>query len=587
MNRAGVALFAFLTVASTSLLAAPLPPLPMIKHHAPGRVLLKPADKRVNATPATQRAFVAQLAQRSGVALKFVRPMALGWLYLDVEAMTDEAATVTLAKRLSAVPGVAAATVDVVQWQRRLPDDPLLSLMWHVDAMNLPAAWDVSTGTGSTRVAVVDSGVVAHEDLDGALTGGLDFIDDPSISNDGDGRDNDPFDDCSSDTGLHGTHVSGTIGARGNNGIGVVGANWVTPIIPVRALGVGAVGLSSDIGEGAFWAAGGDVPGVTSLTSSTRARVINLSLGGASGDACNAFYIDIFSSIAASGAIAVAAAGNEGGPVESPGNCPGVVAVAASNIDNELTNYSSFGAEVAIVAPGGQMDVDIGEGIISTLHESLSSFQDGSPYGFLEGTSMATPSVSGVVALMLDVDASLQVDDVISILQQTGNACGRCGNKVALDAGAALALVAGGGGGGGGGGGACDNSCQFANDGECDDGRAAAATALCAADTDCNDCEGGGVVGGGGGGGGGGNDDDEVTFPPLCTEETNSCQYAFDSECDEGGSVCADGTDSADCGDCYDDGSVGPPPLCGSHAGAPAAALGVTLLMLRRRRSAR
>ena len=586
-------------------------------------MLVKP--QRAFVSDVDRADFVAHLNAATGAHLALSRPLALGWLLLIDNGVDDDDGTAALVDGVRKVDGVAKASVDRVAHLSRLPSDPFLDFMWHVEAMRLPAAWDVTVGSPSVRVGVVDSGIVGHEDIDDNFGFGIDFISDAAVSNDGDGRDSNAFDDAGGDTDFHGTHVAGTVAADGDNDIGVVGGSWRATLEVVRALGVGGSGFASDIGEGAFWLGGGEVPGVDALASNQRVQVVNLSLGSESTE-CDAFYEDIFQSLDDAGVVVVVAAGNSAGPVESPANCPSALAVAATGPDDSLASYSCFGTEIDIVAPGGDQVNALEDGVLSS--SGLSDFDNGAPYAFLQGTSMATPNISGVVALLKSLDSSLTRAEVAAILQQTGRGCGGCGGKFLVDAGAAVAFVADGG--------SvdvpsCDNTCQFADDGECDDGRPGAVSAACGSGTDCNDCGGGGggpacnddnngcqfanddvcdedngvgacpdgsdgadcgacVVDNGGGGGddnGNGNGNDDGL--PTCTESDNSC-YPFDGACDEEGSdaVCDAGTDAFDCGRCDDvnqlKDSLGP-SLCGQGALPLTSALSALLWTRRRRRA--
>ena len=489
---------------SSSTAAAPIADYRQLKTVLPGRFVVKAKDASVWASAAKQEALAEALSGRHKVRFTVVRQVALGWLYLDVADLVDEAETMALAERLAMDEALEKAATDGLVRAQRLPSDPLLSFMWHLDTMRLPQAWDTTIGTGNTRMGVVDSGLIAHEDLS-AENVGVDFVSDVGAANDGDGRDGNPTDACPEDSGFHGTHVAGTMAAQGDNGVGIVGANWRGKLVAVRALGCGG-GSAVDTSEAALWLAGETIPGFQTIPANLRAKVINMSLGGGGGAPCDAFRADVYADLDRRGAIVVAAAGNAGGAVETPANCGGVLAVAASNIDNQLADYSCFGPEVDIVAPGGEVVTSDAEGILSTLTTDLSDFTDSSPYGFLQGTSMATPNVAGVISLLLDLDGSLTRAEVEAVLKQTGRPCSGCGSKVLIDAAAAVAMVASGqsidvGP-------SCVNTCQFANDGECDDGRPGAISSVCDAGSDCNDCD-----GGGGGGGGGGS----------CT---NTCQFA-------------------------------------------------------------
>lgn len=183
----------------------------------------------------------------------------------------------------------------------RIPNDyyySYYSYQWHYKGpsdgefagLNLPKAWDITTGNASTVVAVIDTGILSHEDLSSSrILQGYDMISDSVTARDGDGRDSDPTDEgdwneageCdgseAEDSSWHGLHVTGTIAAATNNGVGMAGVNWSNKILPVRVLGK-CGGDESDIIDAIEWASGGSVSGVAS--NSNPAKVINMSLGG-------------------------------------------------------------------------------------------------------------------------------------------------------------------------------------------------------------------------------------------------------------------------------------------------------------------
>jgi serine protease len=210
--------------------------------------------------------------------------------------------------------------------------------------------------------------------------------------------------------GAHGVHVAGTIGAVGNDHIGVTGVNWQVRIRPVRALGVGGFGEFYDIAQGILYAAGlpADDGHGGSAQTSPGAKIINLSLGGPDTD--TTLHSAIISA-ANTGALIVAAAGNAGTAAPHyPAGYPEVLAVAAVGPDGAPAAYSSFGPYVAVRAPGGNFDLgDATDGVVSSMWDFAVNQPE---YAFAEGTSMASPHVAGVAALLLAQTPSLSASDL-------------------------------------------------------------------------------------------------------------------------------------------------------------------------------
>jgi subtilisin family serine protease len=317
------------------------------------------------------------------------------------------------------------------------PDDPAYPVQtWHYDMIDLPQAWDITTGSASVLVAVVDDGVrFDHPDLTANLTDdGWDFV--PSLTldlcaggtfdnaGDGDGYDTDPTTpsdyewdgeaECGTplDLGSHGTHVAGTIGAVGNEAFGVSGVNWTVRIRPVRVIGVAGMADAYDVAQGILYAAGlpadNGAGGVVQAPSA--ARVINLSLGGPGGttDLQNAVL-----SAGNAGALLVASAGNTPSSIPNyPAAYAQTISVSAVGPDTLLASYSSYGATIDIAAPGGDFqdaaDLDhpivASFGVLSDLWDFSQSTWE---MGFAHGTSAAAPHVAGVAALLLAHDNSL------------------------------------------------------------------------------------------------------------------------------------------------------------------------------------
>ena len=365
------------------------------------------------------------------------------------------------------VGGIQARTID--QWYLKAPSSTPGQV---VSSINAPAAWDKTTGASSVIVAVLDTGVrMDHPDLAGQFVAGYDMIGYGSpgttataIANDGDGADADPSDPgdwvsqaditggklgsgCDStdigNSSWHGTRVSGLIGAVSNNGTGMAGVGWGLKLIPIRVLGK-CGGYDSDIIAGMKWAAGIAVPGLP--TNANKAKVLNLSLGGSG--ACGttgtgALYRDAISQVNTAGATIVIAAGNsEGQAVGLPGNCPGVVTVAALRHVGTKVGFSSLGTEVTIAAPGGNC-INTGTGqpclypMISTTNSGATSpvAADAAYTGSAAsvGTSFSAPIVSGIVGLMASVRPGLTSTEATQILKSTARPFPTTGGGSAAD----------------------------------------------------------------------------------------------------------------------------------------------------------
>ncbi|GAA1765513.1 S8 family serine peptidase [Kocuria aegyptia] len=353
-----------------------------------------------------------------------------------------------LTSALEEDPAVEYAEPDHLASIAGVPDDPYYrTSQWNLQptaaGLDLPSAWDRATGSGQT-VAVVDTGITPHPDLDANVLPGHDFVSlhaggvQPGHSRDGDGWDPDPRDEgdyagpgecgpgsAARSSSWHGTHTAGIAAARGNNATGVAGVAHGAKLLPVRALGACGDGYVSDIAVAIAWAAGDDIDAVP--LNPHPATVVNLSLGFLSGT-CPAVLQEAVDRALSRGASVVVAAGNHDrdARMESPANCRGVITVAATTAHGARAEYSNWG-RVTLAAPGG----DPSRQVLSTANAG-STRPGGGSYSYKYGTSMASPTVAGVVALVRETDPSLSPAQVREVLIATarplpGPCPGGCG----------------------------------------------------------------------------------------------------------------------------------------------------------------
>jgi serine protease len=322
--------------------------------------------------------------------------------------------TIVAAKALRRRANIAAADLNYLHRPMRVPNDDYYNLQWHYPLINLPQAWEVTTGHPDVVVAVIDTGVrLDHPDLQGQLVPGYDFISNKTSAGDGGGIDPDPDDPGDLMNGgtssFHGTHVAGTVAAASNNGAGVAGVAWQARVMPVRVLGrLG--GTSMDLIQAIRFSAG--LSSDSGTVPNPPADVINMSLGG--GGFSQAMQ-DTITAARNAGTIIIAAAGNSASSVsEYPASYDGVVSVAAVDPLKQRSSYSNFGPNVDVAAPGGEMSADrngdgYADGVLSTLVDDSTNPAQFT-YAFYQGTSMATPHVAGVAALMKAVNPTLDPD---------------------------------------------------------------------------------------------------------------------------------------------------------------------------------
>ena len=319
--------------------------------------------------------------------------------------------TIAAIKMIRKRADVLYAEPNYIHQPQLTPDDTFYPLQWHYPLINLPEAWDITTGSADVTIAIIDTGVVLdHPDLFGQLTAGYDFISNPDTALDGDGIDNNPDDPGSNGANqpstFHGTHVAGTVAANSNNNLGVAGIAWQSAIMPLRVLGKGG-GTSYDIRQAMRFAAGLDNDSGTLPTK--KADVINLSLGSIHPSQATQ---DVINDVRATGTIIIAAAGNYNNNTPFyPASYDGVVSVSAVAYDKSRASYSNFNADIDVAAPGGSDWYSVAS---TGADNSSGTIQ--ADYTYKQGTSMAAPHVAGVVALMKAVAPNMTPGQLDSLL---------------------------------------------------------------------------------------------------------------------------------------------------------------------------
>jgi serine protease len=402
----------------------------------------------------------AAKGKEAGEDVDFQRRLGTGAALVDLDERLSTSEVAGVVAEFKADPQVSYVVPDRLNTPQADPNDTEYTKQWDLfeatAGMNVPGAWNTTTGTGVT-VAVIDTGYVAHSDLAANIVGGYDFIADTAVSVDGNGRDSNPADpgdwynanECAagvpaSNSSWHGTHVAGTIAAVTNNGKGIAGIAHGAKISPVRVLGK-CGGYDSDIIDAITWSSGGTVSGVPANTNV--AKVINMSLGG--DGACTSATQSAINAAVNRGTTIVVASGNDNDNVSahSPGNCNNIISVAATNRTGAKASYSNYGSLVDISAPGGQTSTGTANGILSTLNSGTKTPSSES-YSYYQGTSMATPHIAGLVALVKSANSALTPAQIETAIKNNARALpgacsGGCGAGLA-DAAKTVAAVKGG-----------------------------------------------------------------------------------------------------------------------------------------------
>ncbi|MFD4370171.1 S8 family serine peptidase [Streptomyces sp. NPDC058486] len=406
-------------------------------------------------------------AKKAGLSADFGRRLGTGAALIDLGVALGKNDLDAVIAAFKANPDVAYVVPDARMYATAAaPNDSLYSRQWDLfesaAGMNVPGAWDKATGKG-IKVAVIDTGYVAHSDLAANIVDGYDFISSTKTANDGDGRDGDAADpgdwltrgECGTDrfgnpvpagdtdSSWHGTHVAGTIAAATNNDKGIAGVAYDAKIQPVRVLGK-CGGSTADIIDAITWASGGTVQGVPN--NPTPAHVINMSLGG--DGACDQGTQSAINSAVGRGTTVVVAAGNSNANAGNytPSSCDNVISVAAGDREGNRARYSNYGDAVDITAPGGETNVRPADGILSTVDTGTRA-PAGETYKAYQGTSMAAPHIAGLAALLYEAKPGITPGDVETAVKNNARALpGSCGGGCGAGLADAAATLGKGGG---------------------------------------------------------------------------------------------------------------------------------------------
>jgi len=281
-------------------------------------------------------------------------------------------------------PRVRYAEPDYIVHALDLPNDQYFGNQYGMSRIQAPSAWSVTHGSASVTVAILDCGIYeAHPDLAGKVIARRDFT----------GSTYGTDDRCD-----HGTHVAGIASATTNNATGVAGLGYETKLLNGKILSDGGSGYNSQIADGIRWAA------------DSGANVINMSLGGSG--ACSQTFQDAIDYAWGKNVVIVAAAGNGGGNASiQPANCAHV-AVASTDGNDARSGFSNYGGWVPLAAPNSA--------IYSTVNPNLPQ-NNGNAYAYLSGTSMATPHVAGLAALLWSTSWGTSAQTVIQRMENTAD----------------------------------------------------------------------------------------------------------------------------------------------------------------------
>jgi serine protease len=328
---------------------------------------------------------------------RHVRRMGIGADVVNTERKLSAKEAGAFMRAIASDPNVEYVEPDTEMSIAAVPNDPEYFRQWSLASDPKPGtsdpgiraegAWDIANGAGSV-IALVDNGVTSHSDLNANILPGYDF----TLFNRGGNGTNPGITTETCSVQWHGTHVAGIMAALTSNGVGIAGLAPAAKVVPVRVMNGCGRGYTSDIADGIVWAAGGNVPGVP--LNPYPAKIINVSLGGAG--FCETTFQNAIDYAVNQGAVVAAAAGNDSVNANNfePANCRNVVTVGGSNRYAARWVGSNHGATVDIAAPADS---------IWSTYNSGNRAPGAEAFAFLNGTSMATPMVSAVIALAQSV----------------------------------------------------------------------------------------------------------------------------------------------------------------------------------------
>ena len=381
--RLSLFLIIILTIATPGLAQGPLPQThPTSPAFAPGEIIVK------------FQPHVGLLGAQSSLRVEGLRPLKTslrsGIIRIQVPP-GQEAETVT---RLMARGDVEYASLNYIIEAFGDPNDPEYWRQWALKQpqdhdIDAPEAWNIFTGGSNITIAIIDTGVdLDHPDLQAKIVPGYDFVNSDTVPDDDHG---------------HGTHVAGIAAASSNNSTGIAGVSWGARIMPLKVLNSAGTGGIDDLAEAIRYAA------------DNGAQIINMSLGGGCGSGWSGVE-DAVNYALSKGVLLVAASGNNGiSSISCPAALNGVMAVGATTSDDQRASYSNYGSELDVVAPGG------------TFGSSIYSTYWGGGYTSMYGTSMATPHVAGLAALIWSFIPSYSSNQVRSAIQNSTDDLGDAG----------------------------------------------------------------------------------------------------------------------------------------------------------------